>query len=216
MSLIDEILFISERECSICKENESKSFGICEDCLERLDIINELYFNSELEIEVNSILFYNRFAKSIIRRFKFLSEPYLYNSLGELMFFYADKNNFLRNIDLIMPVPLHKDRKKARGYNQSELLAKKISELSGIKICIDAAVKVKNTPEQNKLNYERRKRNLKNSIKIIDKNIVGKDILIIDDFITTGETIKSLYNPLKDMGIKSAKALVLSSGKTYY
>ncbi|MBN1351329.1 ComF family protein [candidate division KSB1 bacterium] len=112
--------------------------------------------------------------------------------------------------DLIIPVPLNLSRKRERGYNQSELLGKTVSRLSGVKMEHKAMRRVRDTKTQTKLNHQQRLKNVSNAFKIKSPQIIaGKSIILLDDVITTGATMNACAKALKDAGAKNVLALAL-------
>ena len=111
--------------------------------------------------------------------------------------------------DLIIPVPISKERLKEREFNQTEVLCNEIIK-SG-KVRNDILSRIKDTPHQTGLSRENRESNLKDSFVVNDKKqIKGKKILIIDDIYTTGSTINECANVLIKNGAKSIIALCLA------
>lgn len=93
------------------------------------------------------------------------------------------------SFDLITFVPMHKIDLKKRGYNQSELLAKELSKRLKIPY-LQTIDKIRYTKKQQRCSYKERKTNLKGAFTVTDKEAVkGKRILIVDDIITSGETL---------------------------
>lgn len=120
----------------------------------------------------------------------------------------------LKKYDIIIIVPISKQRKKDRGYNQSELLAKEISKIIKIPIATKVLYKIKNTVPQSSLNKKEREKNVKGVYKV--KNITklyDKKILIIDDIYTTGNTLNECAKALIQQGIKKANIGVLTIAK---
>ena len=68
----------------------------------------------------------------------------------------------MKKYDIILVVPVSKQRKKERGYNQSELIGKEIAKMLNIKILSNILIKIKNTPAQSTLNKSEREKNIKN------------------------------------------------------
>ena len=113
--------------------------------------------------------------------------------------------------DIIIPVPISKKRKKERGYNQSLLIARKISSKEKIKLGDKVISKVKNNNTQSKLNKEERAENVKNVYKITsNKEIINKNILLIDDIYTTGATLNECSRMLKQAGAKKIDVLTIA------
>ena len=106
---------------------------------------------------------------------------------------------------LLIPIPASKSTIRERGFNQCELIAKEIQKLdreANFEICLDALTKIKNTPHQSKLkNRAERLRNLEGSFKATDK-VKGRNIILIDDVITTGATMKEAMKTLRNAGAK--------------
>lgn len=214
MSLFDELFFISERECSICKYSEADKNGICYDCYDNLDIVNIEYYDSDIEVQIYYSLFYNNFLKGVVDRFKFRGQNYLFRSLGDIMSDTLKTLSLTNNYDLLVTVPMHRSSEKLRGYNQSELLARRISENTGIPFGNDLIYKVKETKQQHFLNTVERRKNLNNSFKTSKTSAIrGKRILIVDDIITTGETIRAIADTLRMHAPMQVDALALTSGR---
>ncbi len=99
---------------------------------------------------------------------------------------------FLDGIDLIVPVPLHPSKLRRRGYNQSELISKGISESTGIPVSTDILKRITVTSTQTRKSRYDRWINVNDIFRINDREgIEGKHILIVDDVITTGSTIEA-------------------------
>ena len=113
----------------------------------------------------------------------------------------AIKTGFAKeNFDVITYVPLHKIRQKERGYNQSELLAKELSYLLELPL-EDLLTKIKNNPPQHSTKASQRGDNVKNAYRIVDpKSVEGRKILLIDDIITTGNTLGECARMLRLSG----------------
>lgn len=121
---------------------------------------------------------------------------------------YLECNPFLREVDGIVPVPLHRRRLWERGFNQSFLLARYLSKKFGMPL-LGGVERVRPTLPQVGLSYEERGKNLKNAFKVINpRDLVNKEILIVDDVFTSGSTVESLAKTLLKAG--STKVMVLT------
>ena len=90
------------------------------------------------------------------------------------------------NIHLILPVPLHQLKKAERGYNQSFYIAKGLSKELNIPVSSKILTRKKYTQSQTKMNFIERQQNIEKAFKVNnEKKIEGKNILVIDDVITT-------------------------------
>ena len=120
----------------------------------------------------------------------------------------------LKKYDIIIIVPISRQRKKDRGYNQSELVAREISKIIKIPIVPQILYKTKNTVPQSSLNKAQREENAKGAYQVIHINkINGKRILLIDDIYTTGNTVNECAKVLIKKGIKRTDIGVLTIAK---
>ena len=116
------------------------------------------------------------------------------------------------NADAIIAVPLHKDKLRQRGFNQSELLAKKIAELLNINFISDYMLRIRKTAPQKNLNRDERRKNLKKSFKIRQNDVKLKKIIVIDDIYTTGSTIDEIAYVLKKAGVSKVYFVTIATG----
>ena len=103
-------------------------------------------------------------------------------------------------------------KKRIRGFNQAEDLAEKIGELLQIPVVAGLAVKKRETKSQKKLNAAERMRNLKDAFQITE-SVRGLRILIVDDVYTTGSTIETLAECLKESGAGEIYFVTLCIGQ---
>ena len=102
---------------------------------------------------------------------------------------------------VFIPIPLHKTKKRKRGFNQSELIAKELSKSLNIPLKTDILVKTKKTQTQTNLTKEQRAENVKNAFIIKNpQSIEGKTVFLVDDVFTTGSTMKECAKTLKKAG----------------
>ena len=107
-------------------------------------------------------------------------------------------------VDAIAFVPIHRRKKAQRGYNQSQLLASYIADNFNLPLLDKHLVKVRRTMDQNKLSKIEREKNLQNVFQIMNhKDIKDKEILLVDDIITTGTTMEECGKVLLEGGAKS-------------
>lgn len=118
-------------------------------------------------------------------------------------------------IDVIIPVPLHPKRKRERGYNQSEILAKRLGKRLNIPVDAKAVIRKKKTTAQKNLNHKERAENMRDAFEVrkMRKNI--KNILIVDDIYTTGNTINELSKALQKKGDFQVFFLTISIGQGF-
>jgi len=115
------------------------------------------------------------------------------------------------SFDIIIPVPIHKRRLRERGYNQTALLARRLSRMSRIPLMEGALVRTRHTPSQAKSeSVEQRKENIRNAFECVSWSVSGKHILLIDDVCTSGATLNSCAASLKSAGAASVWGLTLA------
>jgi ComF family protein len=107
---------------------------------------------------------------------------------------YAD---WIKNIDLIIPIPLSKEKMRIRGYNQSESIALGISAVLNIPVQTNNIIRVKNTASQTNKNIAERMENVKDAFAVQDaEKLKNKHVLLIDDVLTTGATLEACAREL--------------------
>lgn len=112
----------------------------------------------------------------------------------------------------LIPIPLHKDKLRKRGYNQAALFAEELSTRLGIPVLDKVLVRERNTAPQKGLNREERQKNLKKAFKFVQNDVKLKTIILIDDIYTTGSTADAAGDVLRQSGIKNIYVVTLASG----
>ena len=198
--------FLQKPACNICFqpfEFKIDDEAVCGKCLQK----RPEYFKAL------AVLAYNEQSGIIISRFKYHDQINLAKYFSQLMLNQA--REILPDVDFIAPIPLHKLRIIKRKYNQAALLAKNIATLNDKKLILDLLVRTKNNKPQASLSQKMRQKNVAGIFKIKEKylaKIKGKNILLIDDVITTGATAESCAKELKKASVN--KVYVLTLAKT--
>ena len=119
-----------------------------------------------------------------------------------------------QGIDYLIPVPLHPKREKQRGYNQSLMIAKGISEVTGIAIGDKYLVRAIYTETQTHKTAEQRFKNVKDIFEVrFAEELKDKHVLLIDDVLTTGATLESCAHQLENIpGIVISAATAACAG----
>lgn len=118
-------------------------------------------------------------------------------------------------IDLIVPIPIHAKKRRQRGYNQAEIIAKYLGDKTGIPVNVKALKRVRDTKPQKELTGKERKKNLQNAFAQGKGNVRGKRILLIDDIYTTGITIEESAKVLRRHGAQKVYFLTISIGQGF-
>ena len=115
--------------------------------------------------------------------------------------------------DALIPVPIHSSRKRARGYNQAQLIAEALSEHTGIPVNGVLIGRCKRTKPLKNLTGRERQNNLKKAFKILQNDVKLDTIVIIDDVYTTGSTVDAMTQVLQSAGISKVYVLTLTIGR---
>ncbi len=203
--------------CSGCR-NSLGDFEhiICTSCRHELPVTNfhsqddnplERIFYGRIKLNRATALFYftkKGIVQELLHNLKYRGHENIGAFLGKWLAHELVSSGNYNEIDLVIPVPLHKKKLRKRGYNQVTLFAKEIASALNASYMDDVLIKTTQTETQvfkkRLARWQQRDEvfQLKNPVKI-----EGKNILIIDDIVTTGSTIEACGNVLKQANIKS-------------
>lgn len=146
-----------------------------------------------------------------IVRAKFNGGEHLAQGLGELLCQHTDTMAWLaaRNATMLIPVPLGSQRRRQRGYNQSAIIAKAISQRSGLPVH-HALRRVRNTSPQSSLVLRDRRANLIDAFLASEKSVRDQRVVLIDDVVTSGETAHCAAVALRHAGAQNVAVLAVA------
>lgn len=114
--------------------------------------------------------------------------------------------------DIIVPVPMHKSKKKERGYCQTTLIARQLGKLTGQPVVEDGLIRTRKTEPMSGLHRDLRARNIQGAFEAPElERIRGKRVLLIDDLLTTGSTADECSRVLKQAGAVSVSLAVFAA-----
>ncbi len=146
-----------------------------------------------------------------IRLFKFQGKVTLQEPLSALMVEFARREMDPGDYDCIVPVPLYKTRKRERGFNQSFLLAAVLARDVFSDALLDESLKrIRPTRAQSRLKTAERAMNVRGAFAVMGNTLKGKRILLIDDVITTGDTITECAKAMRLAGAKEVDAFAVA------
>lgn len=201
-----KIDFHSEPACQICSQPfEYEGNNLCTLCLEKRPFYYKAY----------SVFKFNENSKELIHKFKYKDKTHFTPYFADLMVKTAAEA--FKDADFIISVPLHRLKLLKRLYNQASLLARRISKLTDIEYIPNLLKRIKYTIPQSGLSKKEREKNVKNAFKIDLKrakgiNLTNKNVILIDDVMTTGATINACTSELLKAGC--AKVSIITLAKT--
>lgn len=213
------IRLVYPAKCMVCDMilNEDTSMYLCEPCKKNLPLYPRGFKKSIQMPYVDgtfAAFYYKNGVETAIHNMKFKNHPKLAQTMGRLLCEELLKQESLPNFDYIVPVPMHQKKKRQRGYNQAELVAKEVGRILGKEVRTDILMKTQYTKPQVLLKREERLRNLESAFTVNDnttiKNTQNKHILLVDDVLTTGTTINTCARILKENGFLFIYALVIA------
>ncbi len=200
MPCLGKIVLHASLFCPICGNRLPNNKKIC-------------HPNSSYLLAAASDYHRNPIIEKLIHILKFQSTRAASAPLSYIMLKYFNSLNLNLKNFIVVPVPLHRKRLRERGFNQSELLARKIAIGLNLPIEIGTLIKIRNTASQTEVkNKNNREKNLIGCFRLTSDALKEKNILLIDDVHTTGATAKIISEMLKTNGAK--KIIVLVAGRT--
>ncbi|MDR1742270.1 MAG: ComF family protein [Dysgonamonadaceae bacterium] len=210
-TLLKEIthLFFPQ-SCVVCgKKLLPTEEGVCLSCLFKLPKTNN-FKDPENQVEIllagrfpferaASFCVFSRggMLQPIIHQLKYSGKKDLGIALGRLYGADLSGSDFLKNVDAIVPVPLHPKKEKKRGYNQSEMIARGLSDVTGLPVSKGNLIRKISNPTQTKKSKIQRWENVKGIFAVENPSaFVSKHLLLVDDVITTGSTLEACADAL--------------------
>jgi len=204
-------------KCVYCGNNLTNiETEICINCLNKLpktnfidDIQNPVFqkFWGRVNIEFAVSMYYfvkHSMVQYLFHQIKYKGRKELAKRLGQEFGLQLNTSNIFKKCDALVPVPLHPKKQKKRGYNQSEWIAKGISDILSIPVETGLIQRHVNSTSQTRKNRKERWENVRTAFSLYP-NISAKytHILLIDDVVTTGATLESCSSLLiNKLGVK--------------
>ncbi|HOJ78123.1 MAG TPA: ComF family protein [Bacillota bacterium] len=230
-----ELVFPPEDQCPICKQEKSKGHGLGARCLQKLSLVSgpichkcgrplrleavasklcQQCSNTSYYFEAaRAVALYEGALREYLAEFKYRFRPDLGAALGELLVEWIREHRDFQKVDLIVPIPIHPDKMRLRGYNQAELLAEPLKKYLGISLINDIIIRRKLTESQNALSKEERFQNVSGAFQVINTTrLKAAKVLLIDDIFTTGATASEAARVLLRAGTLKVKVLTLATG----
>lgn len=223
LAIVDYIL---PYRCIVCSELMVGNHGICIPCFKKINFISEPFcaqcgFLFEFKIDekmlcgkciahpptydiARSLLKFDENSKKLIHKFKY-NDCTSYAKLFANALVAKYKHEFA-DINLIVPIPMHRIKRIFRQYNPPQILAFELSKLLGVKMAADGLIKIRWTKPQTKLTKAKRQKNLDGSVLVNTKiDFANLNIMLVDDVKTTGTTAHYCAKLLKKAGANQVK-----------
>ena len=174
-------------------------------------------FWGQLSVErAAALMFYEPHSEmaQLVYQLKYGQRPDIGEDMGRLMAREMSLGDFFNGIDALVPVPLTRKRHRQRGYNQSEMLARGISDVTGIPVITEAVSRELFQQSQTSLSRRERQENVEGVFVLRHPQLLeGKHILLIDDICTTGATLMACGKVLHNIERVSISMLTLGFTK---
>lgn len=224
ISLLEDFLeLFYPRVCSGCDEHLRKTEeNLCLICKQSLPLtyfwdydvtpVEKLFWG---KVQVESACSYLHFeqegvVQKLMHRLKYDGKTAIGSELGVMFAHKLTETGWFKNIDLIVPIPLHRTKELRRGYNQCSFIAGGMAEVLGVPVSRNALYRVKSSATQTKKSRFDRTENVEDAFKGIHKTVEGKNILLIDDVVTTGATLTAASVKLLEAGAKSVSVATIA------
>ncbi len=226
---LSEIFFPSGIKCVFCGREVSGDINICDNCISLLpfitgktcfrcggrvleeDVCMDCAKSDHAFIRNFAIFDYDGVFREKVLAFKQSGRKHIGHAFSP--FIYEKYKSLDIPFDMVIPMPISKEREKERGFNQADILIEDI-ESNEHNVRRDIIFKIKNTPHQTGLSKENRRVNLEGAFMVADKSLVkGKTILIVDDIYTTGSTMSQVAETLMKAKAKEVYGLTLARAR---
>ena len=205
----DEYCDNEDHICDLCLNKiEKYEYPVCLNCNSTLPKLPCLYCKDQ-SLPVFIMGEYRFPLDEIIKQFKFKGFTHLASLFSDLIISKYKTDILNLKADCIVPVPLHYAREKERGYNQAELIAKQISSELNLPLRKDLIVRTQKRKPQVKSKLSERGKNIKDVFRVINKD-ESLRIIILDDVMTSGATMKEVANTLNRNNHKVVGAIAVA------
>jgi ComF family protein len=202
-SCTDELAFIDSPLCCSCgilftsRAGDDHLCGNCRESPPRFD-------------RARAAAVYAGAIRSAIHQFKYRGGLLFAKHLGQLLAEHGRRFFTVAEVDLIVPVPLHRRRLRQRGYNQSLELARHVGACWGMPVAPAWLLRNRETPQQTALSRQERFRNVRGAFAWTGPGLGDKRVVLIDDVYTSGATANECAGVLKKSGAGTVEVLTLA------
>ena len=197
--------------CTYCKYNLPRTNYH----LEETNPVSKMFWGKVDVKFAASYYYFNKGSKvqKLIHQLKYRGRSDIGVTVGEFFGAELKESPFFKEIDTIIPVPLHPGKQRRRGYNQSECFARGLSNSMKIEIATDSLYRSFDSESQTRKSRFERWKNVEEIFKLKNEgSLINKYILLVDDVVTTGSTLEACARVLlKIPGVKVSVAAIASA-----
>lgn len=193
------LIKLFKQNCLLCKQSSDDI--VCNYCFENL--LQHLNFKKQTvdldqEYDYYYLLKYSAEVKYLLQKFKFQKDLLSARIFSEVIRYWWDNisKGYLNDVDALAVVPIHRFRYLYRGFNQAEVLITELSEYTNIPKTFENYSRIRYTKSQARSTKEKRVEQIK-GVFILNKPIIAKHLLVFDDVLTTGSTVKEFIQTIK-------------------
>lgn len=224
-------IFPDDCNCIVCDKEIARGskYCMCKDCFDKFPfnngkicvrcgapMANEANYCLECQNHpknfdfARSSLIYKDEAQKLVLNLKFHNQRWLAKYFAQMLYDTYMQNHL--DAEVVVAVPISAERRKERGYNQAELIARYLARMLDLPLAENAVVKVKDNKRQSNLSVKQRRENVLGVYKISDRTLVkGLRVVLVDDILTTGSTMSEVSRKLKIAGAAAVYGLVVAS-----
>lgn len=201
--------------CDHCRKSiEITGEDICRTCgAPSIDEICHQCIEEPPPFEIaRAVGMYQGVLREAIHAFKYEGKTAVADELAEMMIEFASaRERLMRDVDIVLPVPIHRSRERSRGFNQAELLAARIADALGLPMLRGVLIRARKTRSQVELSPTERRTNVRGAFQVTRPELIANRIvLLVDDVLTTGSTAAEAANTLLAAGALEIRVLTLA------
>jgi ComF family protein len=204
------LLLLFPNLCALCgRPLIGREQAVCRICVERLprtffhrlpaNAVERVFWGRVKIERASALLFYRKgeHAQQILHGIKYKGNRELGNEMGRLLGLDLLSSEWIGQVDVIVPVPLHKRKERMRGYNQSDLICRGLSSVCQVPVSVGNLIRIRETATQTRKGRFERYMNMEGVFFVAEPDkLVGKHVLLVDDVLTTGSTIEACANAI--------------------
>ncbi len=217
---LDNLPVKRQYKCVLCGNYKTdvsiacRGIGVCADCYPcDLCTTTDKCFEGKGSVDfVLAPYLYSGVVRKAVHNYKFGGQQLYGRLFGQMLCRELENIDMLNDYDMLVPVPLHKNRERERGYNQSKIIAEEVSKYLRISVNDEALIRVRDTLHQSSLKGKDRVENVRDAFYADMLEVRNKNIILVDDIYTMGETVKACADALKEAG--AAKIIAVTLCKT--